>query len=215
MKKNAFTLIELLSVIVILTLMGIIVIPIVENSINSGKDDLYVAQIDSIKASLKKYAIEELNPKIRNTGDDIYLSLYQLKIAGFVSMDIKDPRTETLIPEDMLLHIEKREKSFAYEILETTGTKSNAKSFSSNIPVLKVNPIVYYCTISSEIPESFNQILDDYQISFGLVTKEYYDSSFSKKENLASLLSTNNNFRVVYKANGAYAIMNILRSGCE
>ena len=59
MKKNGFTLMELLAVIIILTLMGMIVVPIVENSINSGKDDLYIAQIDSVKASLKKYAIEE------------------------------------------------------------------------------------------------------------------------------------------------------------
>ena len=215
MKKNAFTLIELLAVIIILTIMGLVVIPIVENSINSGKDDLYIAQIDSIKASLKKYAIEEVNTKMKNAGDDIYLSLYQLKIAGFVSMDIKDPRTEKLLPEDMLLRIEKREKSYTYEVLETTGTKSNISSFSSNTPVLKVNPVVYYCNVSSEIPESFNQILNNYQINSGSVSMEYYDENFTKKLELSNLLSENKDFRVVYKANGAYAVMNVLRSGCE
>ena len=82
MNKNGFTLAELMAVLILIAVMGMIVIPIVENSINSGKDDLYISQIDSVKASLKKYAIEEINPKIRNAGDDIYLSLYQLKISG-------------------------------------------------------------------------------------------------------------------------------------
>jgi len=206
---------ELLAVIVLLTLMGTIVIPIVENSINSGKDDLYIAQIDSIKASLKKYAIEQINTKIKNSGDDVYLSLYQLKIAGFVSMDIKDPRTEKLLPEDMLMRIEKREKSYTYEVLETTGTKSNSSEFKSNVPVIKVTPIVYYCAVTSVVPEDFTNILNDYKINSGTVTIEYYNENFGRKIDQITALSTNKNFRVVYKSGSAYAIMNVLRSGCE
>ena len=214
MNKNGFTLIELVSVIFLLAIMGIIAIPIVENSINSGKDDLYISQIDSVKASLKKYAIEEVNSSIKNAGTDIYLSLYQLKIAGYVSVDIKDPRTEKLLPEDMLLRIEKREKSYAYEVLETTGTKSDKTYFLASVPVLKVKPVAYYCNITSEVTAEFNQILNDYEINSGSVTFEYYNSSFNRKTSLESLLSSENDFRVVYKSNGAYAIKNILRSGC-
>ena len=215
MKENGFTLIELLAVIVLLTIMSMIAIPIVENSINSGKDDLYIAQIDSVKVSLKKFAIEEINSKLKNAGDDVYLSLYQLKTAGFISVDIKDPRTEKLLPEDMLLRIEKREKSYTYEVLETTGTKSDKSYFSSSTPVLKVNPVVYYCNVTSEIPEDFTHILNSYEIDSGSVTFEYYDTNFIRKSTLENLLNTNNDFRVVYKSNGAYAIMNVLRSGCE
>ena len=215
MNKKGFTLMELLAVIVLLTLMGMIVIPIVENSINGGKDDLYITQIDSIKASLKKYAIEEINPKIRNSYDDIYISLYQLKIAGFVSLDIKDPRTENLLSDDMLLRVEKREKSYVYEVLETTGTKTNKTVFDTNTPTLEVEPVVYYCTITSEIPESFNVILNDYTVNSGNVTKEYYDADFANEISLTTALGTNKDFRIVYKANGAYAVKNILRSGCD
>ena len=212
MKKNGFTLMEVLAVIVILTLMGMIIIPIVENSINSGKDELYIAQIDSVKASLKKYAIEEINAKIKNPYDTIYLSLYQLKIAGFVSLDIKDPRTEKLLPEDMLLKIEKREKSYVYEILETTGTKSNMTTFNDNIPTLKVDPIVYYCSNNSE---SFNSIVNEYEISTGTPVIEYYNATFTNKIDSETALNSNNDFRIVYKLNSAYAVKNIMRSGCE
>ena len=98
MKKNGFTLVELTAVLIILSVLGMIIIPIVENSINSGKNELYVAQLDSIKASLKKYAVSNINSKIKNVGDNIFLSLYQLKIENYLALDIKDPRTETLLP---------------------------------------------------------------------------------------------------------------------
>ena len=215
MNKRGFTLMELLAVIALLTLMGLIVIPIVENSINSGKDDLYITQIDSVKASLKKYAIEEVNPRIRNSYDDDYLSLYLLKIAGFVSLDIKDPRTEKLLPDDMLLRIEKREKSYVYEVLETTGTKTNKEAFDSNTPTLEVDPVAYYCTVTGEVSESFNAILNDYTVSSGTPTKEYYDADFTKEIDLITALSSDKDFRVIYRVNDAYAIKNILRNGCE
>ena len=40
LKKNGFTLVELTAVLIILSVLGMIIIPIVENSINSGKNEL-------------------------------------------------------------------------------------------------------------------------------------------------------------------------------
>ena len=102
----------------------------------------------------------------------------------------------------------------AYEVLETTGTKSDRTYFSSNIPELKVKPIIYYCEVTSEVSTEFTQKLNDYEINSGSATLEYYNADFTQKSSLEALLSSNNDFRVVYKSNGAYAITNILRSGC-
>lgn len=218
MKKNGFTLIELIAVITILALLGMIIVPVVENSINSGKDELYISQIDSIKASLKQYAIKNINSNIQNAGDDIYLSLYQLKIAGFVNLDIADPRSENLIPNDMLLRVEKREKSYIYEVLETTGTATNIKKYNKNTPIVETDEIIYYCTIienGGAVPAEFNNILNDYSVNNGTVTKEFYDSHLSEKFELNELLSKNEDFRIVYKAGDAYFIKNVLRSGCD
>ena len=191
MKKNGFTLIELMAVIIILALLSMIVVPIVENSINSGKDELYISQIDSIKVSLKKYAVDKINSNIRNVGDDIYVSLYQLKTAGYVNLDIADPRSEKLIPNDMILHIEKREKSYIYEVLETTGTKTNETKYNKNTPIIEAKEIVYYCNVISEgsaVPEDFNNILNNYTITSGTVTKEYYDTYFDEKHSLSLVM---------------------------
>ena len=212
MKKNGFTLVELTAVLIILSVLGIIIIPIVENSINSGKNELYVAQLDSIKASLKKYAVSNINSKIKNVGDNIFLSLYQLKIENYLALDIKDPRTETLLPNDMLLRIHKESKNYTYEVLETSGTKVTEKEYNTNTPIIETEIVSYYCGSSNE---ELTNLINDYKVNKGNVKITYYDEYFESKVTLDDILNNKKDFRVVYTADSAYAVKNILRSGCD
>ena len=212
MKKNGFTLVELTAVLIILSVLGMIIIPIVENSINSGKNELYVAQLDSIKASLKKYAVSNINSKIKNVGDDIFLSLYQLKIENYLALDIKDPRTETLLPNDMLLRIHKESKNYTYEVLETSGTKVTEKEYNTNTPIIETEIFSYYCCSSNE---ELTNLINDYKVNKGNVKITYYDEYFESKVTLDDILNNKKDFRVVYTADSAYAVKNILRSGCD
>ncbi len=212
MKKNGFTLVELTAVLIILSVLGMIIIPIVENSINSGKNELYVAQLDSIKASLKKYAVSNINSKIKNVGDNIFLSLYQLKIENYLALDIKDPRTETLLPNDMLLRIHKESKNYTYEVLETSGTKVTEKEYNTNTPIIETEIVSYYCGSSTE---ELTNLINDYKVNKGNVKITYYDEYFESKVTLDDILNNKKDFRVVYTADSAYAVKNILRSGCD
>lgn len=212
MKKNGFTLVELTAVLIILSVLGMIIIPIVENSINSGKNELYVAQLDSIKASLKKYAVSNINSKIKNVGDNIFLSLYQLKIENYLALDIKDPRTETLLPNDMLLRIHKESKNYTYEVLETSGTKVSEKEYNTNTPIIEIEIVSYYCGSSNE---ELTNLINDYKVNKGNVKITYYDEYFESKVTLDDILNNKKDFRVVYTADSAYAVKNILRSGCD
>ena len=212
MKKNGFTLVELTAVLIILSVLGMIIIPIVENSINSGKNELYVAQLDSIKASLKKYAVSNINSKIKNVGDNIFFSLYQLKIENYLALDIKDPRTETLLPNDMLLRIHKESKNYTYEVLETSGTKVTEKEYNTNTPIIETEIVSYYCGSSNE---ELTNLINDYKVNKGNVKITYYDEYFESKVTLDDILNNKKDFRVVYTADSAYAVKNILRSGCD
>ena len=212
MKKNGFTLVELTAVLIILSILGMIIIHIVENSINSGKNELYVAQLDSIKASLKKYAVSNINSKIKNVGDNIFLSLYQLKIENYLALDIKDPRTETLLPNDMLLRIHKESKNYTYEVLETSGTKVTEKEYNTNTPIIETEIVSYYCGSSNE---ELTNLINDYKVNRGNVKITYYDEYFESKVTLDDILNNKKDFRVVYTADSAYAVKNILRSGCD
>lgn len=216
MKKNAFTLTELLAVIVILTVMGILIIPLVESSINNGKNDLYKSELDSLKASFKRFSMKELNKTLLNTNDDIYVSLYQLKIAGAVSMDLKDPRNEEYLPNDILFRVEKLNKSYNYEVLENRGTKTNSV-FKGVLDVKDY--VVYACPTTTD---QINSIANDIVSPAGVMNITYYDSSLLNQITIAQALSTSK-FRIVYsyKVNqadtvpAAYAIKNVIRSGCE
>ena len=212
MKKNGFTLVELTAVLIILSVLGMIIIPIVENSINSGKNELYVAQLDSIKASLKKYAVSKINSKIKNVCDNIFLSLYQLKVENSLALDIKDPRTETLLPNDMLLKIHKESKNYTYEVLETSGTKVTEKEYNTNTPIIETEIVSYYCGSSNE---ELTNLINDYKVNKGNVKITYYDEYFESKVTLDDILNNKKDFRVVYTADSAYAVKNILRSGCD
>lgn len=58
MKKNGFTLIEILAVIVVLGLLTIIITPTVSNLLKDSEESLYNKQIDSILSATKKYVVE-------------------------------------------------------------------------------------------------------------------------------------------------------------
>lgn len=70
MKKNAFTLIELMAILVILSVLTVILIPTVKESINEAKKDAYNNQVDSIKKAAESYFInsnfrvDETSPKV-------------------------------------------------------------------------------------------------------------------------------------------------------
>ena len=56
MKKNGFTLIEILGVITLLALLSVIVLMVVDNSLKNSKETLSQAQLDNIKSTRKKNA---------------------------------------------------------------------------------------------------------------------------------------------------------------
>lgn len=58
MKKNGFTLVELLAVIVILGVIGMIVFPAVQTTIKKNKEKLYVQQINSLVDAASKYVVD-------------------------------------------------------------------------------------------------------------------------------------------------------------
>ncbi len=91
--NKAFTLIELLGVIVILSIIALIVTPLISNTISNGKENLNEAQINSIKRSAKNYVTENLyniekkcdtyTQKTENNFECL-LTLKTLKNAGFL-----------------------------------------------------------------------------------------------------------------------------------
>ena len=142
--KKGFTLAELLGVIVLLGALALIVIPLVNSSMKDAEEKMYNNQIEYIKTSLGLWMSENQRP---NKGEVITLSLSQLKEAGLVELDLKNPLTKEMFPNDMILKIINNNDVIEYEIT-TTGTNNIDYNL---IPHMKINGnVLDYVEINSE-----------------------------------------------------------------
>lgn len=87
MKKEGFTLVELMAVIAIIAVLSVIIIPslvTVNKNINSR---LYNQKVDNIESAAELYASN--NPDIFNGADRVYVTVYQLIEANYLEIDTK------------------------------------------------------------------------------------------------------------------------------
>ncbi len=91
MKKNGFTLVELLAVIVILAIILVIALPVVVNRISQSKDDLYDRQLQLIIKAAEDYKLL-YEKDIVWVGNYAEIYLKDLQDAGLLSDPLEDPR---------------------------------------------------------------------------------------------------------------------------
>lgn len=165
--KKGFTLAELLGVIILLGAIALIVVPLVSNSMQDSKETLYNDQIKSIELSLASWMSSNQTPA---EGETITLSLSQLKEAGLVELDITNPMTEELFPNDMILKITNNNGIIEYEISEN----GNNKADYNLIPSVRVNGnVLEYVEVNSEsyndlgvaAKDSSNNVLSDVSVA--------------------------------------------------
>ncbi len=115
MTKKGFTLVELLGVITILGVIALIIIPVVENSNKRIKKKAYDKQKDAIILALKDYRTS--SPELFYSTDTVTLTLGELKNLGFIDYDLRNPRTEECISNNLQLKIEKIHNNYEYTII--------------------------------------------------------------------------------------------------
>lgn len=142
MKKNGFTLAELIGVVVLLGAILLIIIPVVSKSLKDGKQELYNNQIEGIKQALETWATDN-KPNVNET---YYLTLSQLKKVGLIEYDLKNPISEEYFANDMVLKVINEQGIINYEVLDETG---NCKSDYLEIPKIDVINEVVYVEINS------------------------------------------------------------------
>ena len=86
MKKNGFTLVEILAVIFILSLLAVIVTPVVTDLIKDSEQSLYDKQVNNIVNAVKKYGIEH-SEVLPDKQENTILSLHTLLGAGILDKD--------------------------------------------------------------------------------------------------------------------------------
>ena len=145
--KKGFTLAELMGVIVILGALILIIVPIVDKQLKEGKQKLYEDSINSIKSSLDLY----MNDINLGTNGSMQITLYQLKQAGFIDINIKNPVNGELFPNDMLITILNDNGVIKYSIDDSSGI--NKRNYTS-IPKMVLNgDVLEYVELGSVYEE--------------------------------------------------------------
>ena len=100
MNKKAFTLVELLGVIVILGIIGMITTPIVQNTIDKNNTRLCEDQIESFKKAAKNYVAS--NP-FTNLDTETSITIGKLQENGYIEeSELKNPRGGNFSPNSVV-----------------------------------------------------------------------------------------------------------------
>jgi len=118
MKNKGFTLVELLAVIALLGVISTIVVITVNNTLKTSEEDLYQVQIENILTGAKTWASSNVFSLPSNDGEEIILTLAQLKQDGFVEDDITNPKTKELFSDSLQIKITRVDNNYTYEIIE-------------------------------------------------------------------------------------------------
>lgn len=114
MGNKGFTLIELLGVIVILTILSLITIPIIDRSLNQGKEGLSKTQERQIINGLKNYYAEHVSEL--NDINEKCMTVSDLQANGYLPASIKDPKTNDEIDKETKVCIKRNGKKLSYYV---------------------------------------------------------------------------------------------------
>lgn len=117
MNKKAFTLIELIGVIVILSLMLLLIVPNVVTTLKEGNETSEKFQNQTIILGAKNWASDNKGLLPQTEGGTKTITLKDLQNGGYVEKNIKDPKTGNVLNSDTTkIVITKKGKNYVYEI---------------------------------------------------------------------------------------------------
>lgn len=112
MKKNAFTLVEMLTVVVILVTLGLVAIFSITGIAKKSTNELYEMQREAVIDAARIYAIERGSELANNN----QITLCDLKKRNLIDEEFINPKTEERFDDSLIIEIVKNNETAEYEI---------------------------------------------------------------------------------------------------
>jgi type II secretory pathway pseudopilin PulG len=138
MKNKAFTLIELLGVIVLLGILGVVIIPKIGDSITNSKNTSLEVQEETIKKAAYDFLLE--NGGLFDNNESITIKLGILKQKGYLPKNIKNPKTQKNISNESRITITRLNDNERYRINVTiVDLEDVTEQIDSQAPIIVMN----------------------------------------------------------------------------
>jgi len=187
MKKNGFTLVELLAVIAILGLILTITIPNVMKIITDKKQQLYDDNIKEIERLAQNYMVDYPETYSMFENNEVKIGLTTLCSNGYIECPVKDPRTDTningyvkitLLNGDYIYEFIRNLKYTVRRSLTSTGTAWEKVDDNKG---LEANAVTNTNSGSNDYDSLYpwsDIISYNYNTTTGAITAYYGDSDF-------------------------------------
>ena len=118
MKKNGFTMVELIAVIVIMTLILLIVFPSINSTIKNSEEKKKQETLNNIYMAAENYLLANYdNYNIDNIGDTTYIYITDLINNNYMSIDTLNPNNDSSFSSKDVVKITRQDNgTFSYEL---------------------------------------------------------------------------------------------------
>ena len=119
MKKNAFTLVELLAIIVIMASMLLIILPSINNTIKNSEEAKKQESLNSIYMAAENYVMANYDEysSLDNIGSTEYVYIIDLINNGYLDINTTNPNTDLAFNNKDVVKVTKKEDgTFGYEL---------------------------------------------------------------------------------------------------
>ena len=119
MKKNGFTLAELIGVVIIVALIVVLALPPILGSINDNKDDLSEAALTILYTANEQYLSDNSNLYPNDDGSTYCVTINELIEKNYLSSPVLDPVTNEEISGSDFIKTEINAGIYNYYFVET------------------------------------------------------------------------------------------------
>ena len=158
MKNKAFTLVELLGVIVLLGILSIVIIPKIGDSLENSKETALLTQEEQIKKAAYDFLIE--HTELLDESDTITLKLGTLKQGGYLPIKLINPKTRKPLSNESTITITKNENKYEMT-LNLIDLENATENIDNNSPILVLNGnYIEYVEVNEEYTELGAKAID-------------------------------------------------------